>query len=521
MGLRNELLESLVVQGGPGEGNVRGIGADKLLVDEKLDSTGRMQVYQLSAQFPGPTTPRDFVELILSTENAVEGKEVPKHYMQISKPCEHDECPVRNGFIRGKYESVEFIREIPVKTPKNVASEGDLKELTRTSSSLSKEAVVRNAKQKSSDALSEGLKASDGDSSTADEEMNPVEWIMITRSDPGGSVPRFMIDRGTPGGIVGDASKFLDWACQKEHPPSDKLEEEIHATSTNDDIDTSTDATNLTETVTTSSDNTGENTGLFSTVANAAHNALVETGLFAPLPPRRSFSSDSSSAQSFASAEDFLSSSSESTKSGTSFVKLSVHEKELEKLASRKARLDAKLAKVRSKELGRAATSSEAASEVTEKELSRVRKAEEKHAKEVKKVEDRHAREIEKLIEKKRRDERRETEKKEREQKKEEERKAKKEKEEQEKKAKKEREEGRKELENSKKELEKVKKERDLLKETVQKLQSENTKLVAKVGKMDGGLDLLKELGLGGGGGSGRSSRAGSIRKEKSVDEKS
>jgi hypothetical protein len=42
-------------------------------------------------------------------------------------------------------------------------------------------------------------------------ECNPVEWIMITRSDPGGSVPRFMIERGTPGGIVADASKFLNW----------------------------------------------------------------------------------------------------------------------------------------------------------------------------------------------------------------------------------------------------------------------------------------------------------------------
>lgn len=57
-----------------------------------------------------------------------------------------------------------------------------------------------------------------------DEEMNPVEWIMITRSDPGGSVPRFMVERGTPGSIVADASKFLDWACKKEHP-----EDEIEA----------------------------------------------------------------------------------------------------------------------------------------------------------------------------------------------------------------------------------------------------------------------------------------------------
>lgn len=47
-------------------------------------------------------------------------------------------------------------------------------------------------------------------------EQNPVEWIMITRSDPGGSVPRWMVERGTPGGIVKDAEKFLDWAANQE-----------------------------------------------------------------------------------------------------------------------------------------------------------------------------------------------------------------------------------------------------------------------------------------------------------------
>jgi len=47
---------------------------------------------------------------------------------------------------------------------------------------------------------------------------------MITRSDPGGSVPRFMVERGTPSSIVADASKFLDWACQKDEPEDDGLE---------------------------------------------------------------------------------------------------------------------------------------------------------------------------------------------------------------------------------------------------------------------------------------------------------
>jgi hypothetical protein len=49
-----------------------------------------------------------------------------------------------------------------------------------------------------------------------DPEKNPVEWIMITRSDPGGGIPRFMVERNTPASIVKDAGKFLQWACSKD-----------------------------------------------------------------------------------------------------------------------------------------------------------------------------------------------------------------------------------------------------------------------------------------------------------------
>lgn len=64
-------------------------------------------------------------------------------------------------------------------------------------------------------------------------EQNPVEWIMITRSDPGGSVPRWMVERGTPGGIIKDAEKFLEWAAKKheldeEYP--DEVENEYEET---------------------------------------------------------------------------------------------------------------------------------------------------------------------------------------------------------------------------------------------------------------------------------------------------
>ncbi len=40
---------------------------------------------------------------------------------------------------------------------------------------------------------------------------------MVTRSDPGGSVPRFMVEKGTPGGIVNDAGRFFNWVSSKKH----------------------------------------------------------------------------------------------------------------------------------------------------------------------------------------------------------------------------------------------------------------------------------------------------------------
>lgn len=45
----------------------------------------------------------------------------------------------------------------------------------------------------------------------ADEPDMAVEWLMVTRSDPGGSVPRFIVEKGTPSGIVNDANRFVTW----------------------------------------------------------------------------------------------------------------------------------------------------------------------------------------------------------------------------------------------------------------------------------------------------------------------
>lgn len=129
-------------------------------------------MYQLSAQFPGPTSPREFITLLITSENALSeaskiGSTTPRHWMVVSIPVSHPKAPPRDGMVRGFYESIEMIREIPL--------EGN-----------------------------------------EDAETNPVEWIMVTRSDPGGGIPRFMVERNVPSSIVADAVKFLDWACARD-----------------------------------------------------------------------------------------------------------------------------------------------------------------------------------------------------------------------------------------------------------------------------------------------------------------
>ena len=253
-GLEQEFPEAVAVKGPPGSGNVRGIGAERKVFDLHREGHGRVEVYQLSAQFPGPTTPRDFVTCLVTTTKGMKKTQdlpiaqlAPRHYMIISKPCDHPETQPRDGMIRGQYESVEFIREVPRK-PMRVHSSVDLSYMdhVRDGDDIGKEAMLQNHKKKTltfqEDLHESGARhdneehharhraatASDahryGNHSPAaigvdsDEDVNPVEWIMITRSDPGGSVPRFMVERGTPGSIVADASKFLDWACKKHLP---------------------------------------------------------------------------------------------------------------------------------------------------------------------------------------------------------------------------------------------------------------------------------------------------------------
>ena len=544
----------------------------------------------MSAQFPGPTTPRDFVTLLITSSSALGDPESavsitapgngqrlrtspfnnrPRHFMVLSKPCIHPDCPERPGFIRGHYESVEFIREIPLKPKRSLSSTDLLKHRNETAISPSSEnaALLRSAEPKLNGGGSgHSMSASVDDSMLAEgrargrtisfagsrgakakgeamdnpedfdetSEDNPVEWIMVTRSDPGGSVPRFMVERGTPAGIVGDASKFLDWACKKEHPDSED-EAELAGGHTNHartnherasqfgalqtdghlaGLDGASDTPNSTslhadgetkQSELQTSEKSHEK-GLLSSVTNAAYTGIEnyapqtvinylpshsQPGSTANSAPDLQTStlpngtkdaetlsmSSASSGLSFASAEEGYDDS-KSTKSNTSLTasssnrdssSMSQHEKELAKLNARKEALNSKLSKIREKE-------TKDKEELTSKEEERIRKAEEKHGREVQKQEEKFKKEVAKLEAKRQKDVAREEEKKKKALDKDEKARLKREKDE------------------VKQELEVVSKERDILREQVGALQKENTALVARIGKLGDGKDVLREV---------------------------
>lgn len=218
--------------------SIRGIGGDRRLEEVEIkdseteNALGKVEVYELSAQFPGPTTPRDFVTLMI-TSDAMMGDDadgdlnLSPAYMIVSKPCQHPDAPERDYYIRGQYESVELIRELPIE--KTTAKAAHVKRTTSPSSantyggddSLHPSSAL-DGRSFESTGRSRGKTEPpvpvdlDGDSGNEIEDPNPVEWIMITRSDPGGSVPRWMVERGTPKSITGDAVKFLNWASKPD-----------------------------------------------------------------------------------------------------------------------------------------------------------------------------------------------------------------------------------------------------------------------------------------------------------------
>ncbi|KAF2209411.1 hypothetical protein CERZMDRAFT_47351 [Cercospora zeae-maydis SCOH1-5] len=217
--MMRELVHSSKIPGGPGAGAVRGIAADRCLERVVLpELSAKLEVYELSAAFPAPVTPRDFVAMIMSSDNVLTEKSavtvggekyVPRHFVVLSKPVIHHDAPVRSGMVRGQYESVEMIREIPLTTRKATSTTNLLR--TQASSGVTRERQQPEA----------------GDAEES--ELNPVEWIMVTRSDPGGGIPRFLVERGTPESMLGDVPKFFEWACALDdipHPDDDGDEKE-------------------------------------------------------------------------------------------------------------------------------------------------------------------------------------------------------------------------------------------------------------------------------------------------------
>lgn len=279
--LQSEIGETLRMReerrsrGLPPDASIRGIGGDRKAEsvevrdpDDDRTLLGLLEVYLLSAQFPGPTAARDFVTLLITTDRVFDDEErddeiterAPRSYMIVSKPCDHPETPPREGYIRGQYESVELIREVRVgRSKKERESASSARQYSASSPLLDRKSVGQRwnsfpirLRNKSADDLTRHVPSvrersktdsaeheheaqsmatgeREGDENEEigrgkcehfddeeEEDMNPVEWIMITRSDPGGSVPRWMVERGTPKSIVTDAAKFVNWACQTD-----------------------------------------------------------------------------------------------------------------------------------------------------------------------------------------------------------------------------------------------------------------------------------------------------------------
>lgn len=484
-----------------GAHKIRGIGAEKRLEETTVEGVAKLHVYMLSVRFPGPTTPRDFVTLLVTSqdEEEKEGEKKkgrkPRQFMVISKPCQHPDAAQRQGFIRGQYESVEVIREVPVDKPLR---------RVRSSLDMSRDEYARPAV---TDHLRPGeVRQAKSDVGAEDEEDEPeyaIEWLMITRSDPGGSVPRFMVEKGTPPGICTDAGKFVKWLYSEDF---EKHPHEATATAEGDEstsapVDGEKAPPLPTRKLTakrdpipdTESEDEGGNAsgGLYGMITNALGAAGSMVASFTgsaratdsevdTLDPDSTDTEETVSDADYASAEeggptpvptktfDDLLSSAQSTRStisegsvAPSILGTSRHDKELRKLEDRKRKADEKMAKAQEQVLSKTQSQKD-----KDKEAAALAKLKEKHEKELAKQEDKYRREVRKLEEKKAREE-----------KKEEERRRK--------------QLEREERSNVQMELERTRAERDvalkqmeILQEQVGELQKQNTVLVAKLGKV-------------------------------------
>ncbi|RYP49819.1 hypothetical protein DL769_011035 [Monosporascus sp. CRB-8-3] len=520
--MEREFLESMKVKGKPGSGSIRGIGADKRVERMDLDGCGKLEG----------------------------GRGKPERYfVVVSKPCVHPECALQSGFIRGSYESVEVIREIrcePKIDPlRRVQSSIDLPADEANAIARNHEHVVRSAHHSTTDGSAEtnqdgrqrgktvAIAGAEGNEQQADAEYETkIEWLMVTRSDPGGSVPRFMVEKGTPGGIAGDADKFLKWVDTKSMKELTQPEEEVVGTETEAGPPDAKESTPPSKSKSEGmSDNTRDQAaakaidkynagseplaeeegppavpGIYGMIANAIGAAASvlpnpfgsaqagDTSLESPPSAEEDNDDDKSSIHTFLTVQENLAeddprdaqlsransngeeqstiSSNESTTTH-SFNGSSLREKELRKLEERKRKLEDRLKRSQNKALSK--RNHEGASN---DDLAKLR---EKHEREVLKHKEKFEREMQKL-EAKRINEERKAEERRRKQAEREER------------------------NTLSKELEKVRAERDVarkqievLKEQIGELQGQNTMLVARLGRegitLEGGMaDMFSDL---------------------------
>lgn len=396
--------------------------------------------------------------------------------MVVSIPVSHPEAPPRNGMVRGFYESIEMIREIPL--------EGN-----------------------------------------EDAETNPVEWIMVTRSDPGGGIPRFMVERNVPSSIVNDAVKFLDWACAKNDVDSDEM-----SSAGKDSINDASRQSHDTGARYSVENSNGIGAGIGTSITDkpcstrrrASHQTVERDGpaqesyldqlkdavgglgayvpdALNPMPQlERTISSSSSSTASsvdtFASAEQFTRAPEglpidDSIPTPSTASELSVpvddshHARELNKIEAKRTQLREKL------EADRARRNTAVMNE-SQRSQKEIDKAAERHAKEKKKQEEKYAKEIRKLEERREKETKKLL-------------------------AKQQKEADKSKLASTQKERDDFRREKELLeeenrllKEQVQELQRENTALVARLGKSDIGKDILAAVRDAGEGRTRASSRA-------------
>lgn len=523
LGLEKEFGETMKNSSGPGAGSVRGIGAERRAEHITCDGVGKAEVWLLSAQFPGPTTPRDFVTLLLtgSKEGTGRGKKAPRQFMVVSKPCNHPECQPRGGFIRGSYESVELIREVPVERPvRRARSSVDLRredvqlpsQQPGSGNKLDKEAILRSAAKRaateSGQDLAQSMSALPRQEAEDDSGLEAygtatemaVEWIMLTRSDPGGSVPRFMVEKGTPGGIVSDAGRFVKWLASKS---AEDLE---HSDATNIEKDTAENdeapplplrhARTPSGLIAQQQNSYGEEqeqippSGLYSMITGVI--GAASSAVASRLPNFASIESDNTidetdteSEASFASAPepdeptpppvekvtsgggDITSLHSGKSEESTSKVSASAtqHEKQLKKLQDRYKKIEEKMARQQERSLhGKQNQDDDGLAKLKEKHEKEIARQEENYRKEVKKLEEKRMKEEKKAEERRRKEAEKEA-----------------------------KNNLAMELERTRVERDMAFKQIDILKEQVGNLQAQNTKLVAKLGKL-GGLGKADEL---------------------------